>query len=66
MHAQVLDNMWVLYGTQKATLLLKLLHDTCRSWSSKLEEGGVENFSSTGHAYTTLIVKLILHVVGAA
>ena len=46
--AQILDNVWVLYGTQKTTLLLKLSHDTCSSWGSELKESRVENFSSTG------------------
>ena len=46
--AQVLDNVWVLYGTQEAALLLKLSHDTCCSRGGKLKKGGVEDFSSTG------------------
>ena len=50
--AQVLDNVWVLYGTQKMTLLLKLSHNTCSSWGSELKEGAVENFSSTGQVIT--------------
>ena len=50
--AQVLDNVWVLYGTQEATLLLKLSHDTRCSRGGKLKEGRVEDFSSTGEVIT--------------
>ena len=50
--AQVLDDVWVLYGTQNMTLLLKLLDDTCIAWGNELKEGGVENFSSTGQVIT--------------
>ena len=50
--AQVLDNVWVLYGTQKMTLLLKVSHDTCISWGSELKEGRVEDFGSTGEVTT--------------
>ena len=50
--AQVLDNMWVLYGTQKATLLLKLSHNTRNSRGGKFKEGRVKDFSSTGQVVT--------------
>ena len=50
--AQILDNVWVLYGTQKTTLLLKFLHDSCSTWGSKLEEGAMKDFSSTGQVVT--------------
>ena len=49
---QVLDNVWMLYGTQKAALLFKFAHDTCSFWRNKLKEGRVEDFSSTGKVIT--------------
>ena len=51
--AQVLDNVWVLYGTQKMTLLLKSLQQIhCCSWNSELLKSRVEDFSSTGQVIT--------------
>ena len=50
--SQVLDNAWVLYGTQKTALLLKFVHDACSFWRDKLKKGRVEDFSSTGKVIT--------------
>ena len=50
--AQVLDNVWVPYGTQKMTFLLKFAHDACSFRRNKLKEGRVEDFSSTREVIT--------------
>ena len=44
---------WTMCGcTQKTTLLLKILHNTCSSRGSKEKECGLEDFSTTGQVVT--------------